>query len=74
MKSFVSGHSWCTLLKLFLVMQLWEAAALADLIKLFSHIKVEREREASSNGRKSDNRLIHLYHNTKGCVGLGFKV
>jgi uncharacterized membrane protein YagU involved in acid resistance len=45
MKSFVSGHSWCALLKLFLVMQLWEAAALADLIKLFSHIKVERERE-----------------------------
>ncbi len=50
-----------------LVMQLWEAAALADLIKLFSHIKVvEREREASSNGRKSDNRLINLYHNTRG--------
>jgi hypothetical protein len=68
MKSFVSGHSWCALLKLFLVMQLWEAAALADLIKLFSHIKVEREREreASSNGRKSDNRLINLYHNTRG--------
>lgn len=37
-----------------LVMQLWEAAALADLIKLFSHIKVverERERQAAMEER-----------------------